>query len=270
MARRKLSAGIGRLISSTYKLVNRIFGKAEKPPRKTRSPRPKKPEPPYFEIQQTVITKPPVITKPSVNDNAAYQDQINELKKIIEQQQREIEQLKAEREETRRREAEKIEPPSEILDDEEDQPPFEIIDDEEDQPPFEIIDDEEDQPPFEIKDDEQTYTFDDFGSTESLNYLRDFLKDTNLSGIRPDSPFFNMSEVQQQFLLIDYVQYQHDANPSLFYEGKEKLDLVNVPIWGSEFDRFIDNMSEFGNTNDGDGRFDDTLPDWLNDLIDEY
>lgn len=258
MARRKLSAGIGRLVTNTLKLVNRIFGKAKKPTMATQSPRPERPEPPYFDIQQTVITKPPVITKPSVNDNSAYQDQINELKKIIEQQQREIEQLKAEREETRRREAEKIEPPSEILDDEEDQPPFEIIDD------------EEDQPPFEIKDDEQTYTFDDLGSTESLNYLTDFLKDTNLSGIRPDSPFFDLPTTQQHFILLDYIQFQHDANPSLFYEGKKRLDLVNVPIWGSEFDRFIDNMAEFGNTNTGDGQFDDALPDWLNDLIDEY
>lgn len=246
MARRKLSAGIGRLVTNTLKLVNRISGKAKKPTGATRSPRPKRPAPPQVEYQQTIITTPPVITKPPI-DASTYQDQINELKRIIEQQQREIEQLKAEQEEARRREAEKIEPPSEILDDEEDQPPFEIIDDE-----------------------NLSYTFDDLGSTESLNYLTDFLKDTNLSGISPDSPFFDLPTTQQHFILLDYIQFQHDANPSLFYEGKKKLDLVNVPIWGSEFDRFIDNMSEFGNTNTGDGQFDDALPDWLNDLIDEY
>ncbi len=261
MARRKLSAGIGRLVTNTLKLVNRIFGKAKKPTRATRSPRPKRPAPPQVEYQQTIITTPPVITKPPV-DASTYQDQINELKKIIEQQQREIEQLKAEQEEARRRESEPI--------DEEDAPPFEILDDEEDEPPFEIKDDEEDEPPFEIKDDEQTYTFDDLGSEESLNYLTDFLKDANLSGVDPESPFFGMSTMQQHFILLDYIQFQHDANPSLFYNGKERLDLVNVPIWGAEFDRFINNMSEFGNTNTGDGRFDDDLPDWLNDLIDEY
>lgn len=259
MPRRKLSAGLGRLVTNTLKLVNRIFGTS----RGTPTPRPRRPTPP--DIQQTVITKPPVITSSPIIEGPSYQNEIDELKKIIEQQQREIEKLKAEREELRQREVEEIEPPFEIIDntpDEEIEPPFEIKD-EEIEPPFEIIDDT-------APGDELSYTFEDLGSKESLDYLTNFLKDTDLSGISPDSPFFDMSAIQQQFILIDYVQYQHDANPSLFYEGKKKVDLVNVPIWGAEFDRFIDNMTEFGNTNTGDGRFDDILPDWVNDLIEEY
>lgn len=266
MSRHKLSAGLGRLVTNTIKLVNRIFGRAEPPPRATPSPRPQRPTPPV--IQQTVISKSPIVQDPT------YQNQIDELKKIIEQQQREIEQLKAEREEARRREAEEIEPPFEVMDEPiEDTPrrtpePAPVdVSDEDDELPFEYTGPDED---WKVPAEDTDYTWQNFGSVASLDYLTDFLKNTELSGVRVDSPFFNLPPIQQHFILIDYVQYQHDANPALFYQGKKKVELENVPIWGAEFDRFIDNMTDFGNTNTGDGRFGDTLPDWLNDLIEEY
>lgn len=269
MPRRKLSAGLGRLVTNTIKLVNRIFGKAEQPPGATPSPRPQRPTPPV--IQQTVISKSPIIQGPT------YQNQIDELKKIIEQQQREIEQLKAEREEARRREAEEIEPPFEVMDEPTADTPSRTpepapvdVSDEDDELPFEYTGPDEDwKAP---TDDEPSYTWQNFGSVASLDFLTGFLKNTELSGVRVDSPFFNMSQIQQHFILIDYVQYQHDANPSVFYdEHGNRLELINVPIWGAEFDRFIDNMTDFGNTNTGDGRFnDDNLPDWVSDLIEEY
>jgi len=266
MPRRKLSAGLGRLVTNTIKLVNRIFGKAETP-RATPSPRPQRPTPPV--IQQTVISKSPIIQGPT------YQNQIDELKKIIEQQQREIEQLKAERDEARRREAEEIEPPFEVMDEPIADTPSRTpepapvdVSDEDDELPFEYTGPDED---WKAPTDEDTaYTWQNFGSVASLDFLMGFLKNTELSGVRVDSPFFNMPPIQQHFILIDYVQFQHDANPALFYEGKKKVELENVPIWGAEFDRFIDNMTDFGSTNTGDGRFDDSLPDWVGDLIEEY
>ena len=267
MPRRKLSAGLGRLVTNTIKLVNRIFGRAETPARATPSPRPQRPTPPV--IQQTVISKSPIIPGPT------YQSQIDELKKIIEQQRREIEQLKAERDEARRRETEEIEPPFEVMDEPTDDTPRRTpepapvdVSDEDDELPFEYTGPDED---WKAPTDEDTaYTWQNFGSVASLDYLTDFLKNTDLSGVRVDSPFFNLPPIQQHFVLIDYVQYQHDANPALFYEGKKKVELENVPIWGAEFDRFIDNMTNFGNTDTGDGRFDDNLPDWVSNLIEEY
>lgn len=269
MPRRKLSAGLGRLVTNTIKLVNRIFGKAEQSPMATPSPRPQRPTPPV--IQPTTITKGPTFDGPSYGPT--YQQQIDELKRIVEQQKKEIEQLQAERDELRRHEVEEIEPPFEVMDEPlPDTPsrtpepaPVDVSDD--DELPFEYTGPDEE---WNTPADDDSYTWQNFGSVASLDYLTNFLKDTELSGVRADSPFFDLPQIQQHFILVDYVQYQHDANPSLFYDGKKKVELVNVPIWGAEFDRFIDNMTGFGNTNTGDGRFDDNLPEWMNDLIEEY
>ena len=138
----------------------------------------------------------------------------------------------------------------------------------EDDLPYEIKD-EEPTPPTSEKEPEdyQDLTYKNFGSDESLDILMDFLSDTNLSGVSPDSPFFDMSKTDQKVLLLDYVQFQHDSNPALFYKGKERLSLENVPIWGSEFTRFINNTVEFNNTTSFDTDFDMS---GIDDLLDDY
>ena len=76
--------------------------------------------------------------------------------------------------------------------------------------------------------------------------------------------------MQQRALVIDYVEFQHEANPSLFYKGKKALELENVPIWGAEFERFVNNTIEFHNTAAPDGNF--TANEWdniIDDLVDD-
>ena len=126
----------------------------------------------------------------------------------------------------------------------------------------------EDDLPYEIKDEEpQAFTYKDFGSNESLDVLIDFLK-SDISGVATDSEFFNMDPTDQKFLLLDYVQFQHESNPALFYKGKKSLELENVPIWGAEFDRFVKNTIEFNDTTAGYSTSDVSgIDDHLSDYI---
>ena len=108
-------------------------------------------------------------------------------------------------------------------------------------------------------------TYKNLGSEESLNVLIDFLNDFELSGIPEDSAFFGLAPIEQRFMLLDYIQFQHDANPSLFYKGKKALALENVPIWGDEFERYVNNSMGFADiTPDGAGNIDVSF---LDDLI---
>lgn len=249
MARRSLYAGIKKLVTSALRLLT-----------------PKKPEFPEG------IRKPPRRRTPKPSPEASYyEQQIAALKKQLEEQQRTIEQLQS------RLELE--EDTSELLPVEYAKPQEpetapepvktepEPVEYGEDDLPYEYTGEDIDtsEPP------EIDTTYKNFGSDDSLDVLVDFLKNTDLSGVPSDSPFYDMDMIDQKYLLLDYVQFQHDSNPSQFYKGKRPLPLENVDIWGDEFDRFVRNTVEFNNINTGDGIINTgSLSDYgLDDYIEE-
>ena len=239
MARFNLYTSIKKAVTSFLKLAI----KAAKPTPAPKVKRSKAPE----------VTPPAPVPAPV----SQYEKMIEELKKTVEEQNKRIEELEA-----------KLKEPAEALQFSEDDLPYEIKDDiptqefnfSEDDLPYEILDDEPIKEPLEN-------TYKNFGSDDSLEVLVNFLTDTNLSGVSPDSPFFDMKPLQQKMLLLDYVEFQHDANPSLFYKGRKSLSLENVPIWGDEFNRFVSTTLNFQDiTPDGSGDIDIS---WINDLMTE-
>lgn len=230
MARLSLHSSIKKLVQTSVKLLSKVMPKVKKP----RAKRP----------------------------TTAGQAQVNELKqrvKELEARNKELEQLLL----SKKPVIEEIITPealkSEVESFTEDDLPYEIKD--------EVPEFGPDDLPYEIKDEEpQAFTYKDFGSNESLDVLIDFLK-SDISGVATDSEFFNMDPTDQKFLLLDYVQFQHESNPALFYKGKKSLELENVPIWGAEFDRFVKNTIEFNDTTAGY-----STPDvsGIDDLLTDY
>ena len=205
----------------------------------------------------------PKVKKPRAKrPTTAGQAQVNELRqrvKELEARNKELEQLLL----SKKPVIEEIITPealkSEVESFTEDDLPYEIKDDVPEFGPDDL--------PYEIKDEEpKVFTYKDFGSNESLDVLIDFLK-SDISGVATDSEFFNMDPTDQKFLLLDYVQFQHESNPALFYKGKKSLELENVPIWGAEFDRFVKNTIEFNDTTAGY-----STPDvsGIDDLLTDY
>ena len=204
----------------------------------------------------------PKVKKPRAKrPTTAGQAQVNELRqrvKELEARNKELEQLLL----SKKPVIEEIITPealkSEVESFTEDDLPYEIKDDVPEFGPDDL--------PYEIKDEPQAFTYKDFGSNESLDVLIDFLK-SDISGVATDSEFFNMDPTDQKFLLLDYVQFQHESNPALFYKGKKSLELENVPIWGAEFDRFVKNTIEFNDTTAGY-----STPDvsGIDDLLTDY
>lgn len=251
MARNNTSRGFGRLVTSTLKLLNKIFNR---PAPKSQAPQPtpkrQRPAPPRQTPQ-----------RPAPSD---YEREIQELKRQLQEKEAEIEQLKTELKKT---------PP--VPSEEEITPEiFEI-------PSLPEPEEEEITPEiYEIPSlpEESTEsapeidtTYRNFGAEDSLNQILDFLGDANRSGVSESSAFFTLDAMQQRALVIDYVEFQHEANPSLFYKGKKALELENVPIWGAEFERFVNNTIEFHNTAAPDGNF--TANEWdniIDDLVDEF
>lgn len=248
MARYNLSRGFGRLFTNTIKLFNKLLKPVE-------PPRPRTPRPP----------------------SPAYEREMQELKRQLEEQRAEIERLKSELMEKQRPVVTEVKvdlkkPKIEQESEPEDVPlPFEVelsdYEQAEDVPePFEV---DTEEPAAEITEADTTYK--NFGSPESLEQILNFIGDTDRSGIDETSPFFNLNSLQQKALVLDYVQFQHEANPSLFYKGKKALELENVPIWGAEFERFINNTIEFNNTTSGDGVFNTAgMDDLLSELVEEF
>lgn len=247
MARRSLYTGIKKLVTSALRLLT-----------------PKKPE-----FSEGVRRPPRMKTPKPSAESSYYEQQIAALKKQLEEQQRTIEQLQS------RLQLE--EDTSELLTVEYEKEPQkpettpepvktepEPVEYGENDLPYEYTGEDIDTTePVEID-----TTYKNFGSDDSLDVLVDFLKNTDLSGVSSDSPFLDMDPIDQKFLLLDYVQFQHDSNPALFYKGKRPLPLENVPIWGSEFDRFVQNTTDFNNLTAGDGYINtDSLADYG---LDEY
>ena len=230
MARLSLHSSIKKLVETSVKLLSKVMPKVKKP----RAKRP----------------------------TTAGQAQVNELRqrvKELEARNKELEQLLL----SKKPVIEEIITPealkSEVESFTEDDLPYEIKDDVPEFGPDDL--------PYEIKDEEpKVFTYKDFGSNESLDVLIDFLK-SDISGVATDSEFFNMDPTDQKFLLLDYVQFQHESNPALFYKGKKSLELENVPIWGAEFDRFVKNTIEFNDTTAGY-----STPDvsGIDDLLTDY
>lgn len=204
----------------------------------------------------------PNVKKPRAKrPTTAGQAEVNELKqrvKELEARNKELEQLLL----SKKPVIEEIITPealkSEVESFTEDDLPYEIKDDTPEFGPDDL--------PYEIQDEPQAFTYKDFGSNESLDVLIDFLK-SDISGVATDSEFFNTDPTDQKFLLLDYVQFQHESNPALFYKGKKSLELENVPIWGAEFDRFVKNTIEFNDTTAGY-----STPDvsGIDDLLSDY
>lgn len=229
MARLSLHSSIKKLVQTSVRLLSKVMPKVKKP----RAKRP----------------------------TTAGQAQVNELRqrvKELEARNKELEQLLL----SKKPVIEEIITPealkSEVESFTEDDLPYEIKDDTPEFGPDDL--------PYEIKDEPQAFTYKDFGSNESLDVLIDFLK-SDISGVATDSEFFNMDPTDQKFLLLDYVQFQHESNPALFYKGKKSLELENVPIWGAEFDRFVKNTIEFNDTTAGY-----STPDvsGIDDLLSDY
>lgn len=171
----------------------------------------------------------------------------SEYQKIIEELRRENEQLRQQIETLTKEPA--LEPQTEAA------PVYS-----EDDLPY-LVEDDTDKEPIDT-------TYKNFGSDDSLDVLIDFIGDSALSGVPKDSKFFNLSPVEQKFMLLDYVQFQHDANPALFYKGKKALALENVPIWGDEFERFVTNTTDFNSiTPDDAGNINDEFVDYLIDTL---
>ena len=254
MARFNLNTSIKKLVTASVRLLSKAF----------------KPTAP---ARPSVFPKQPRLrpqTPQPVPDNDYWKKQIEALIQQNQAQARRIAEL-----ENRQKELQELidnKPPepehitpadleSEVESFTEDDLPYEIKDDVPEFGPDDL--------PYEIKDDEPIdTTYKNFGSDDSINTLLEFLRDTKLSGISPESPFFDMDPLDQKFILLDYVQFQHDSNPALFYKGRRSLALENVPIWGSEFDRYVSNAYEFDNIqNDGTGKNIDLS--WMDDLLTE-
>lgn len=245
MARFNLYSSIKRAVTNLLRLASKAAAPAP-------APKVKRPKPPE-------VTPPAPAPVPPTD----YEKVIEELRQKIEAQNKQIEELKAQ-----------LKEPSFKAQLNEDDLPYEIKDDipsqefnfSEDDLPYEVVEEEPTETPETPAEYENVYK--NFGSEESLDVLINFLGDTNLSGISPNSAFFDMDPLQQKMLLLDYVEFQHDANPSLFYKGRKALSLENVPIWGSEFDRYIDTTLNFdGLSPDGSGSIDIS---YLDDLITEF
>lgn len=191
----------------------------------------------------------------------------SEYQKIIEELRRENEQLKQQIETLTKEPA--LEPQTEAAPVySEDDLPYLIEDD----IPAQSFDFSEDDLPYLVEDDTEKEpidtTYKNFGSDDSLDVLIDFIGNSALSGVPEGSEFFNLSPIEQKFMLLDYVQFQHDANPALFYKGKKALSLENVPIWGDEFERFVTNTTNFnGITSDDAGNINDDFVDYLIDTL---
>ena len=246
MARRNLFTSIKRLVTNALRLLS---PSASRPSRV----QPAQPQPPAVK---------PSVKKPEPVAPSEYEKIIEELKKQNEELTRRVNELE---------EAVKVNAP--ITPEQPTPEPItaalEPVDFAEDDLPFEVdlsdVPTEEKPEPVDVD-----TTYKNFGSEDSLDVLTDFLKNTDLSGLDPDSPFFSMDPLEQKFMLLDYVQFQHDANPALFYKGKRSLELENVPIWGSEFDRFVNNTVEFNDLSHGDGYISDPgMQDWLDEYIEE-
>lgn len=251
MARFNLSTSIKRLVSTSIKLLSKAF-KPTAPARPSVAPNPPRPRPiPPQPVPQTDYQKQ---IEALIQQNEAQARKIAEL----EERQKELQQLL----DNKPPKPEHVIPTdlkTEVESFTEDDLPYEIKDDTPEFGPDDL--------PYEIQDEEPTaFTYKDFGSNESLDVLIDFLK-SDISGVATDSEFFNMDPTDQKFLLLDYVQFQHESNPALFYKGKKSLELENVPIWGAEFDRFVKNTIEFNDTTAGY-----STPDvsGIDDLLSDY
>lgn len=244
MAKYNLFSSIKRAVASLLRLTTATKKPTTSPT--TKAPKPKAPK---------IAPEPPQIAPVTPSQ---YEKIIEELKRQNEELKRRVDQLEQER--ITPPAPEPIIEPAPILS--EDDLPY-MVEEDTPAPSFEYS---EDDLPYMVKDDETIdTTYKNLGSEESLNVLIDFLKDYELSGIPENSAFFGLTHIKQRFMLLDYIQYQHDANPSLFYKGKKALALENVPIWGEEFERFVNNSMGFDSiTSDGADNIDVSF---LDDLI---
>ena len=235
-----LFSAIKRAVTSILRLTPKT--KTPRPATRTKKPRTPKIKPETPQIAPAIPSE--------------YQKIIDELRRENEQLKQQIETL------TKEPETESAPVYSE------DDLPYLIEDD----TPEQSFDFSEDDLPYLVEDDTEKEpvdtTYKNFGSDDSLDVLIDFIGDSALSGVPEDSEFFNLSPVEQKFMLLDYVQFQHDANPALFYKGKKALALENVPIWGDEFERFVNNTTDFiGITQDDAGNINDDFVDYLIDTL---
>lgn len=267
---RNVADAFGRLIKNTVRLVNRIFNQSKV--------KPEQPKPPKQATRRS--------------SRSDYEKRIKELERQVQEQQKQIELLEAQRRIEERNaqvdaflrehgmedlplwqavkklnyDIDTLQP----LPEPEPEPEPAAVD--EPTPP-EVPQFSEDDLPYEIIDDttDADTTYKNFGSIESLVTIINFLQNEDISGVPADSPFFDLSPMEQKYLLLDYIEYQHDANPALFYKGRKALELENVPIWGAEFERFVEQNALFEGTTSGDGTFNTSgIDTWLDEVIEEY
>ena len=236
-----LFSSIKRAVTSLLRLTP----KAKTTPPATKTKRPQTPK---------IKPEPPQIA-PAIPSE--YQKIIDELRRENEQLRQQIESLTKEPAPEPQTETAPIFSEDDLPYLIEDDTPEQSFDFSEDDLPY-LIEDEPEKKPVDT-------TYKNLGSDDSLEVLIDFIGDSTLSGVPEDSEFFNLSPIEQKFMLLDYVQFQHDANPALFYKGKKALSLENVPIWGDEFNRFVTNTTNFNDiTPDGAG---DINIDFIDDLL---
>lgn len=140
--------------------------------------------------------------------------------------------------------------------------PWEVPEPEDVGEPWEVPPPDEDiGEPWEVPESEYEYQeefADQYGVEESLfNNLVDIaalLQDTEL--IDPDSKFWDIDPNMRIIYLSDYISYQADRNPKMFYEvtgewGNIPLDnpelIASVNIWGEDFNFWLEEQIDIDN-----------------------
>ena len=161
-------------------------------------------------------------------------------------------------EDHRQRDIREPEQPRQILPEPEIEEPWEVPEpDETIEEPWEVPEpDQETEEPWEVPDydyyEDDRPEWEKLGMTEDhYNNLQDIIRMiTDFELIDQNSLFNNIPHPTDILYMDEYIQYQYDQDPSMFYdpeEHKERFDaewLSNLPIWGSEFEYWLQQKIE--------------------------